>query len=390
MPSISIDLPKTKHGYEVRADEVFWVNQGILRSTELRDSMDEQCIADIVACVVGGSLIERSKTKLDDIYTEGEVESDRILTALEIYGSDKVSDEFLFCVQEVLKVCAEGEDKKLREIIFKQRNTNAFPSTFAIILLAFYELIVGEGKEISDYAAVKKSLTDSSERIEVGQKATSPEERRKNIDIIKALVGASFIVSKDNAKKIYTNHTTIDIESVIRRSEIELGSYELKQGLLELVPGGGVDAGMIDKVVKTIGAIANNGPNAEGKILIGVTDRPAHADRVLEIDGTQAHKVGKRFVVGVYREATRLGISVEQYFTLWKEGIKKSNLSDAVRDAVLSNMDFNSFFGLGVIVITIPPQSELSYVGDEVYWRNGDATELADSAKTIAGIAKRF
>jgi hypothetical protein len=29
MPSISIDLPMTKHGYEVRAEEVFWVNQGI-------------------------------------------------------------------------------------------------------------------------------------------------------------------------------------------------------------------------------------------------------------------------------------------------------------------------------------------------------------------------
>src|SRR5690606_32696736 len=47
MPSISIDLPMTKHGYEVKADEVFWVNQGILRATDLRDSMDEQCIADI-------------------------------------------------------------------------------------------------------------------------------------------------------------------------------------------------------------------------------------------------------------------------------------------------------------------------------------------------------
>ncbi len=41
MPSISIDLPMARHGYDVVADEVFWVNQGILRSTDLRDSMDE-------------------------------------------------------------------------------------------------------------------------------------------------------------------------------------------------------------------------------------------------------------------------------------------------------------------------------------------------------------
>jgi hypothetical protein len=87
MPSISIDLPMTKHGYLVQADEVFWVNQGILRSTDLRDSMDEQCIADIAACVVGGEPIERSKDALDEIYVPGSTEADRVLSALEVYGA---------------------------------------------------------------------------------------------------------------------------------------------------------------------------------------------------------------------------------------------------------------------------------------------------------------
>ncbi len=73
MPLISIDLPKMKHGYEVQADEVFWVNQGILRSTDLRDSLDEQYIADLAACIVGGQLIERLKDALDEIYEKGSV-----------------------------------------------------------------------------------------------------------------------------------------------------------------------------------------------------------------------------------------------------------------------------------------------------------------------------
>jgi hypothetical protein len=46
MPSISVDLPMTKHGYRVQADEVFWVKSGVLRSTDLRDSLDEQCLAE--------------------------------------------------------------------------------------------------------------------------------------------------------------------------------------------------------------------------------------------------------------------------------------------------------------------------------------------------------
>jgi hypothetical protein len=205
----------------------------------------------------------------------------------------------------------------------------------------------------------------------------------------KGIVGSHFVKAKI-ADKIYSDHTTVDIEGVVRRSEIELANYELKQGLLTLAEGGGFDAQMTDKIVKTICAIANIGPKSMGKILIGVTDKKADADRAKKIDGVEPKKVGKRYVVGVNREAKRLKISVEQYFSKLKDGIKKSELTAELRDTVLSNIDFNSFYGLGVIVITVPPQSAISYVDEELYWRNGDATELATTAKQIAGVAGRF
>jgi uncharacterized protein DUF262 len=390
MPSISIDLPMSNHGYEVKADEVFWVNQGILRSTDLRDSLDEQYIADIVACIVGGQLIERSKDALDDIYVKGTVESERILNALEVYGADHVTDEIKFCLDELLKVCAAKQDMKLRNLIFAKTNTNAFPSVFAVILIAFHEIIVGDSKNISDYEGLQGALNNLASRIETGRKATGPDERRKNIDSIKGIISAYFVKDSKLAKVIYSNHTTIDIDSVIRRSEIELANYELKQGLLLLVEGGGEDGQVIDKVVKTACAIANVGPHSIGKILIGITDKKADADRAKKVDGIEPKKVGKRYVVGVNREAKRLGITVEKYFSKWKDGIKNSNLTATLRDSILSNMDFNSFYGLGVIVITIPAQTTVSYVGEELYWRDGDATELAATAKQIAGVAGRF
>jgi hypothetical protein len=390
MPSISIDLPMSNHGYEVKADEVFWVNQGILRSTDLRDSLDEQCIADIVACIVGGQLIERSKDALDEIYVKGSGESERILSALEVYGAEKISDEIKYCIGELLKVCDFGPSVKLRNLIFPKTNTNAFPSVFAVLLIAFHELIVLGGKKVSNYGSLQEALKDISTRIETGRSATSPEERRKNIDAVKGLIAANFVKETKLSQEIYSNHSTVDIEGIIRRSEIELANYELKQGLLLLSDGGGEDSQMIDKIVKTICAIANIGPKSSGKILIGVTDKKADADRIKKLDGIEPKKIGKRYVVGVNREAKRLGIPVEKYFSKWKDGIKKSGLSPALRDGVLSNMDFNSFFAMGLIAITVPPQQEVSYVDEHVYWRNADSTELATSAKQIAGIAGRF
>jgi hypothetical protein len=56
----------------------------------------------------------------------------------------------------------------------------------------------------------------------------------------------------------------------------------------------------------------------------------------------------------------------------------------------MSNIDYHAFYGLGVIVITIQPQKELSYVGDNAYWRVGDETKRADTAKEIAALAQRF
>jgi hypothetical protein len=390
MPSISIDLPMASHGYEVRADEVFWVNQGILRSTDLRDSLDEQCIADIASCIVGGQLIERSKDALDEMYLRGSAESERILSALEVYGADRIANEVKYCVAELLKVCATEEPVKLRDLIFSKKTTNAFPSVFAGVLIALHEIVVGSREKIADYGGMKKALENLSDRIDTSRKATAADERRKNVDTVKGLINSCFVPEAKLAQEIYGNHSTVDIEALIRRSEIELANYELKQGLLLLVAEGNQDPNMVDKVVKTICAIANIGPKNTGKILIGVTDKKSDAERIKTLDAIEPKKIGKRFVVGVIREAARLKLSVEKYFAIWKDGIKNSSLSHGVRDDVLSNMDFNSFYGLGVIVITIPSQSEVSYVGEELYWRNADSTELATAAKQIAAIAGRF
>src|SRR5262249_6505039 len=146
---------------------------------------------------------------------------------------------------------------------------------------------------------------------------------------------------------IYGSHTVIDVESIIRRSEIELSDYELKQGLLTLSDRRW-DAGAFGKIVNSICAVANNGPNRSGKLLIGVTDKAEDAERVESLDGVKARRLGKRHVVGVVREAAILKISVEQYVAKIKQGLKSSDLSDALKTAVLSHIDYNSFYGLGV------------------------------------------
>lgn len=389
MPSISIDLPMSNHGYEVKAEDVFWVQQGILRSTDLRDSMDEQCIADIIAAIVGGELIARSKDALDNIYVDDSTQSKKVLDGLNVYGSDRITEEFKYCIAEIEKVSQSGSGGKLREIIFEKRTTNAFPSIFSALFIAFYESLIIDKNKISDYAQTRKALTHLATRIESSRKGASPDERRKNIDMIKGLI-SSCLIDVANLDHIYGTHTHIDIEKIIRRSEVELPNYELKQGLLRLDHNRSIDENMINKVSKTICAIANNGPNNAGKIIIGITDNENDKKRVCELDEIEAKKVSKKYVVGVSREAKALNITVEEYFAKWKNGIRNSKLSEALRDQILSNIDYNDFFGLGLIVINILPQKEVSYYDDDIYFRSGDETAKAEKSKQIATIVQRF
>lgn len=389
MPSISIDLPKTKHGYEIKAENVFWIKQGILRSTDLRDSMDEQCIADIMACIVADQLIERSKEALDNIYNQDTQESKETNKALQLYGTERFFSEFRTCIEQIEITCNTKKEEKLRNIIFKTSTTNSFQAAFSAVMIAFHELNFKDNKTPHDYEKIKAGLKNAAGRIETGRKATSPEERRANIKMIKGLIEEGFIANTSKQPQ-YGNHTIVDIENVILRSGLELADYELKQGLMNVGQDPKINNEVVQKIIRTICGIANNGPSRDGKIVIGVADKESDARKIQETDKITPKQVGNRYVVGVDREAKKLGLTVEAYIRKLKEEIEKSPLSTQLKTSVLSHIDYHAFYGLGVIVITIPRQTEISYYNDELYWRNADSTEKAEKPREIQELLTRF
>ena len=305
-----------------------------------------------------------------------------------MYDPKKFTEEFKYCLDEILKTCNEGEFVKLRDQIFEETNTNGFPAVFSILFIAFFELIVKDNKKISNYAELKQNINNIVSRITVGRRAGSSTGRRTNINAVKGVIGDCFVVSSEPLP-IYNNHSTIDIEGVIRRSEIELASYELKQGILQLHGQREENLEVTERIINTICAMANNGKGSTGKIIIGVTDQEQHADLVSQLDRIEPIKIGSRYVVGVKREAAKMGISLEDYFSKWATAIRNSDLSEPLKSQVLSTMDFNDFYGLGLLIITIPPQQNISSVGDNVYWRDADNTKLANGIQ-VARIAQRF
>ena len=385
MPEISVDLPKTKYGYTIQAEDVFWVRHGILRSTDLRDSFDEQVIADVAACIISGKPIERSKDALDAIYDLTNSESTKIEAGFAAYGADRLRTEIKYCIETIDKICWP---QRLRSIVFKTRTTNPFPTVFSTIMLAMYDLAFKDNLVLANAAGAQEALENIQSRLNTGRDALGSDARRDNINVVKALLRDHFVTG-DVSKIAFGVRRELDIENTLRRSQIETPTFELKQGILRLDGARSRDDGVFLTVLQTICAIANVGPNSTGAVFVGVADDQADADRICMLDAISPYQVGNRWVVGIDREAKILGIATERYYHLWREAIDKSALSPHLKTDVLSRLDLCIHKGVHILILTIPSQQNVSLLDGKIYTRDGDQTVEATPEKIVA-ISERF
>lgn len=390
MPEISIDLASTKYGYKVQASEVFWVRQGILRATELRDSLDEQAVADLVACILSDDLVERSKDALDSIYNQTDPESATITSKLKSYSTERLASEFKYCLEIVDKISPTTHNGEgLRSLLFyPSRSTNSFPTVFSVIFLAIHELSFSHQLVLADPQAAARALRGFHGTLNTSRNALSVSERRKNINLVKGAIVDAFAPG-DISQIAFGRRRELDIANTLRRSEIETPTFEMKQGVLSLSGDRALQESIYDKVISTAAAIANIGPRSKGMIFVGVADSEYDARKVKQLDGVEPISIGHRWIVGIDREANQLGISNERYFQLWRDRIDQSELTQALKSDLLSNLDLVLYEDRHILLVGIPPQKGVSVFNNTVYTRDGDQTRVASVEATLA-MASRF
>jgi hypothetical protein len=291
----------------------------------------------------------------------------------------------------VIKNCIESvsdDTNYLRSIVTPKART-PIKNAFYTIFMAFYELLVIEDLSPCDNDILLKSLVDLQNRIKVDTHYATTENRRSNINLTKGLMQSSF-VKKEPSALSHGSGLAIDFENSIRRSKIETPRYEFKQGILRLCDERKYDKQLEDQILKTICAIANIRSKIDGYIFLGVADKDSDTNRIIELDKIIPIKISTHSIVGIDREAKVLGISIEDYCRKIVSFIKTSKLSETLISSVLSNIDIIDYHSLSIIRIKIPAQSEISYLGDEVYERQYNNTVRVKSAKDIMSISKRF
>ena len=99
MPLLSISNRNLDYG--VIVDDIFWVREGILRRDDVRESLDEQNILDILIDCLVEPMTTTSNDNRDKYYnfidseTGLTAESASVETAIETYGAEEIQKRFL-------------------------------------------------------------------------------------------------------------------------------------------------------------------------------------------------------------------------------------------------------------------------------------------------------
>jgi len=390
MPEISIETSRNPHGYALRAEDIFWCYQGILRTGDLRESDDEQAIADLCASILYGDPVEASGDFLNQLYASDTEEYQTVNQRLAAYGRDRLAHEVKTVTSTIRSVIETYDSSRFcfRSTVYPKPTSNAQKSPFFAVFMAFHELMFKESMKPADENKIMVALKDLTNRIEIGQKHIRSEDRQNNIRVTKGLIRDQF-AKADVAALSHGPGMIFDFENSIRRSRTETARYEFKQGLLRLDDKRQQDPGMVRTILETICGIANTGPDVDGFLYVGIADKPADARRVKELDGISPVVFDHVEIVGIAREATKMGINVDRYLGIITNGITTADLTDPLKTNVLTSLDVITYKGLEVVRICIPRQSQPSFLDQECYLRVGSSTIKA-TAPQIAAVAKLF
>lgn len=390
MPEISVDIAGEIPSYRIKADETFWCKQGILRRNQLRESEDEQMVADLATSILRGEPFAFSGGALDSIYDVTSDEHREINASLSAYGATRLKHEILSTIG-IMRDVIESVDNSVAAFrrIVSQGSPNPAKTAFYAVFMAFFDLCVRQRRSPSNNQAIVQSLTGVHEKLQIAAGQIRSEPRQQNIKVVKGLIQDAF-EDRDPPALSHGAGATINFENAVRRSRIETSAFECKQGILRLDESHTPDLEILDKIVTTICAIANIGPSSNGAIFIGLADKLADKDRIEKLYKVKATHIGERFCVGVDREASALRITVENYVRNIVRHIGNSKLSEPLKSSVLRGIDCIVYRGMSVICIWIPAQQALSDIADVVYTRAGSDTIKVEGYKQIRALVTAF
>jgi hypothetical protein len=389
MKKISITNKELDYGIDV--DDVFWIKQGVLTKEQVRESRDEEVIADVLAFMILDDKPPSRSEALDDFFGYSESEGtqqryEQIELAVQKHTVEVVASDFQRVLDQ-LKVTLNRCGKTLGQLLFGEQPPRA-PRYFQVVFLALHKLIVVENQEVVDQDKLVKLMDGSGKQITVPEGGRwGADDRAKSVNAAAGVYGSAFGPSNgyDPARVRWITQ----MENILTQSYTEQGAYDFKQGFLRLDGKNTFDNESFEKILKTLVGIANIRKGVRGYVLVGVADTDADAQRVTALYGINPTSFSRFFITGVEHEAKALGKSLDDLFMELTTKIKASALSEPLRDYVARNVKSVRYYDKTIFVFETHAQDEPSNLGGAFFVRHGNQLTEVPAAQ-YGELFKRF
>lgn len=396
MPQLSITSKDLNYG--VLVDDIFWVREGVLRREDVRESLDEQVVLDIlIDCLVDpmpntGTRIRDAYYDFEDMGGSEQVvsrESTAIASAIESYGADRLEDHFMTAYDEIRSILAV-QDKRFSALI-EAGSGGRSPRYFHAVFMAVFELLFKERMRLRDPDAAASKLRGigkSALSIPAGGGDWARDQKRNSVDAVKGVLRSTFEASSETED--YSRYGwASQLETLLGNALVEQRLFDCKQGMLTLDSKREFDEKSFTKICRTLTAMANGGPNVVGHVVIGIADDSADAARIKALDGVSAQLYRHFNVVGVDREAKVVGKTMNDYWTWLMQRVSSSKVLDSsLAKGVAASARLVNYRSRAVIVLSVSGGSAPIFFEGKLFERSGSETVEVPQAEYIRVFAR--
>jgi hypothetical protein len=375
----NISITNRNLDYGISVENIFWVKNNIITKEALRQSQDEEIIADIVAWVTMDRGIRSSSEILNQLYGYHDSHSDEnevsLASTLEIQIQKINEDVLITNIQFVLDKLIEiinNSGKTFNSLLFENQQAK-ISRYFQIVFLSLYKILVEENSELINEKLLIRLLNkagDKTIKLAAGGGIWSAREKQTQTDALCGVIKSCFTQKAENDPA--RNQWITRFENILMQSSTEQALYDFKVGLHPLAATGStLSQDTFSKIIKTLTAMANTFPRSTGYCLLGVADKKETSEKYKEIYGSNCVSYSNFFVTGINSEAEKYHGDIDKYFTKINQLVDKEPLSERDKDNISRNIFPVKYFDKTVIILKIESGDTPSIYGGKYYVRHG-------------------
>lgn len=387
MKKISITSKDLEYGIDV--DSLFWISSGIIRREQVRESKDEEIIADILAVMLSDEMPRSSSKMLDEYYGlvgDGK-RAQELEDRIKIRGRDTLCSDFMRVYDEIAAIL-KISGKTFNDLISKNKSFEKVPRYFQIVFLALYDLIVKKNLKVVSQYDVIKVLEGISDNVTLGQGGGnwSATERENSINAICGMLTKCFA---ENPADPAVVKWSIELETILKQSEIEQTSFDFKIGLYNIADQQ-YNEKVLSKSIKTLSAMANRGPESIGYVIFGIADKADDAIQLAHLNPKyKAIKKDGHYITGVDYDIDCSGLTADRYFQKIVQGINNQPIDEEYKTYIGNAIKFLRYGDKSVIILKVKGLQAPVMYDNEYYERKGANIEKV-LTKNVATLLKKF